>query len=100
MVGREFAYEYFPHRIAPERGADLSPLIEWRMKLADAHGIRQEPRPGERIWLAWDPVVTQPWQEFRLWDALEKLSRGPGGESKRVSIDKSPTLALAAYATG
>jgi len=86
MVGREFAYEYFLYRIAPDRGADLSPLMDL-LDLAEDHGIRQEPGAGELVWLAWDPVVTQPWEEFRLWDALEKLSRGPAGPSERWRFD-------------
>ena len=57
------------------------------LDLAEDHGIRQEPGAGELVWLAWDPVVTQPWEEFRLWDALEKLSRGPAGPSERWRFD-------------
>src|SRR4051794_32178574 len=86
LVGREFAYESFLYEVGPTHGSGPGPFVPWR-RLASAYGIHEETRTGERVWLAWDPVLTQPWNEFRLTGALRKLSRGPASHSERWRFD-------------
>lgn len=88
MIGREFAYEYFLYQIAPDRDAGQSPLLKWRL-LANEYGIPQEEGAGERIWLGWDAVIANPWNDGRLADSLSKLSGGPAGQSQRWRFDES-----------
>jgi hypothetical protein len=81
MVGREFAYEIMLNELV-RTDTGLTPVVGW-YNLANQFGIRHEPGNGEQVWLEWDVVVAQPWNDGRLADALSKLSRGPVGKPEK-----------------
>jgi hypothetical protein len=88
MVGREFAYEIMLDEVASTSGTGLTPVDGWR-ELANAYEIEEKSSSGERVWLDWDIVVTQPWNDGRLADALRNLSHGPAGKYGKWRFDPS-----------